>query len=85
MYSTAAFEFINDPLRDQERRMKGEPHPLPITVAFIREGLRKLRAVAAHSAQANQQAPPPALERTATHAPRAPRAPFGARWTCTAA
>ena len=28
LYSTAAFEFINNPLRDQERRMKGEPRPL---------------------------------------------------------
>jgi hypothetical protein len=56
LYSTAAYEFLNNPLRDQDRRMKGEPHPLPITVAFIREGLRKLRAVAAtRSEQANQQ------------------------------
>ena len=43
LYSTAAYEFINNPLRDQDRRMKGEPHPLPVTVAFIREGLKKLR------------------------------------------
>ena len=53
LYSTAAFEFINNPLRDQERRMRGEPHPLPITVAFIREGLKKLRAVGADSSAAN--------------------------------
>ena len=54
-YSTAAYEFINNPLRDQDRHRMGEPHPLPITVTFIREGLRKLRAVAAHSERANQQ------------------------------
>ena len=41
LYSTAAFEFINN--------------PLPITVAFIRDGLRKLRAKAAHSERANRQ------------------------------
>ena len=56
LYSTAAYEFINNPLPDQERRAKGEPHPLPITVAFIRSGLHKLKAVAAQSKQANQQA-----------------------------
>ena len=55
LYSTAAYEFINNPLRDQIRRRRGEPHPLPITVAFVREGLRKLRAVAAQSDQANAQ------------------------------
>jgi len=55
LYSTATYEFINNPLRDQERRMKGESHPLPITVAFISSGLQKLRAVAAQSQRATRQ------------------------------
>jgi hypothetical protein len=56
LYSTAAFEMLNNPLRDPERRTTGKAHPLPITIAFIKSALGKLRAVAASSAQANQQA-----------------------------
>ena len=38
-YTTAAFRTINNGLRDQQRYGAGRPHPLPVTVAFIREAL----------------------------------------------
>ena len=43
LYTTAAFQSINQPLRDlsDERR----PHPFPVTVNYIRDGISKLRAV----------------------------------------
>jgi hypothetical protein len=46
-YTTAAFRTINQPLRDQERFEKGDRHPLPLTVWYIKEGIGKLRAVEA--------------------------------------
>ena len=42
-----AFRSINNPLRDKARFERGEPHPLPVTVALIRDALGKLRAVEA--------------------------------------
>ena len=39
LYSTDAFRAINAPLRDQERFGRHEPHPLPLTVAWIRGAL----------------------------------------------
>ena len=47
LYTTQAFRSINNPLRDGERFERGEPHPLPVTVALIRDALVKLRAVEA--------------------------------------
>ena len=41
LYTTAAFKYINDPLRNNER------HPLPVTVAFIQDGIKKLRVAKA--------------------------------------
>lgn len=38
LYTTAAYSYINSPLR------KGEKHPLPCTVALIADGIKKLRA-----------------------------------------
>ena len=52
-YTTAAYRTINEPLRDQQRYTRGESHPLPITVALIREALGKLRVNAANSDRAN--------------------------------
>ena len=46
LYTTEAFRIINNPLRDQERYRKGKPHPLPATVVFLREGIKRLRACA---------------------------------------
>lgn len=66
LYTTAAFQAINKPMRDLRTRparageedMAGKgvpleppklarPHPLPITVAFIYEGLKRMRAASA--------------------------------------
>lgn len=40
LYTTAAFESINRPLRDRQRTA---PHPFPATVMYIREALQQLR------------------------------------------
>ena len=42
--TTAAYRALNDPLRDLERT---DPHPFPVTIAFLREAIGKLRAVGA--------------------------------------
>ena len=54
LYSTAAFRTINTPLRDQERFGRHEPHPLPLTVAWIRDALSKLRIIEAESSRKNE-------------------------------
>lgn len=54
LYSTAAYQSLNSPLRDTERFLNREPHPLPITVAFIGEAIRRLRVVDAQSENRNQ-------------------------------
>ena len=46
LYTTAAYSHINNPLR------AGERHPLPVTVAFIADGIKKLRAKRAEGAGA---------------------------------
>ena len=38
-----AYKKINNPLRDQGRFERGEPHPLPATVTFLRDAIVKLR------------------------------------------
>ena len=40
-YTTAGFRTVNNGLRDQTRFGAGQPHPLPVTVAFIKEALRR--------------------------------------------
>ena len=56
LYTTSAFHSINEPLRQRLKDAQGElvnppqlaaPYPLPVTLALIHEGLRRLRAVAA--------------------------------------
>ena len=44
LYTSAAFQSLNTPLRDKERTT---PHKFPVTMYCIWEGLRLLRAVAA--------------------------------------
>lgn len=53
IYSTAAYKMINAPLRDTERRARGEAHPLPLVVHLIKEAVSKLRAVHALQEDAN--------------------------------
>ena len=56
LYTTSAFCSLNGPMRNLKRDQSGdpvqpprlaEPHPLPVTMAFMYEGLKRLRAVAA--------------------------------------
>ena len=54
LYTTAAYQSINAPLRDLARRQRDEPHPLPVTVMLISKGVSKLRTVGAESDEANQ-------------------------------
>ena len=61
LYSTAAYKSINGPLRDTTRTT---PHPLAVTVKFVDEGVRRLRAVGAIETDADADAdadgaPPP--------------------------
>lgn len=44
VYTTWAFRGLNNPLRDTNR---GRPHPFPVTIAFLRDAISKLRAVGA--------------------------------------
>ncbi len=55
LYTTSAFQQINDPLRDQERIKNQRPHPLPVTVMMIVSGIKKLRSIDANKASATQQ------------------------------
>ena len=43
-YTTAIYKVLNNPLRNLDRT---EPHPFPVTIAFLREAIGKLRAVGA--------------------------------------
>jgi hypothetical protein len=81
LYTTRAYLLINIPLRDLGRHERGEPHPLPVTVAFLTEAIRRLRAVGAKQANAslpvvlyrglaNRTAPPAFFKEGGTeHAP----------------
>ena len=42
IYSTAAFRSINNPLRDMDRHLAGMPHPLPVTVSFLQDAVKKV-------------------------------------------
>ena len=43
--TTVAYKYLNSPLRDQGAYYhRGKPHPLPRTIAYIDQGIRKLRA-----------------------------------------
>lgn len=48
LYTTSLFKYINNPLREQAEYFdKNIPHPLPQTVAYINEAVKKLRATSA--------------------------------------
>ena len=53
LYSTAAYQSINNPLRDKERFERHEPHRLPVTVAFLADAVKLLRAVDAEAETRN--------------------------------
>ena len=54
LYTTAVFKSLNDPLRDVSRT---EPHPFPLTINFLTEGIRRLRAVGAVASEADEGSP----------------------------
>ena len=43
-YTTAGFASLNNPLRDMERT---EPHPFPVTMLKLSDGIKKLRTIEA--------------------------------------
>ena len=52
LYSTAAYRSLNEPLRDVERFRRRTAHRLPVTVAFLDQAIRQLRANEAPGATA---------------------------------
>ena len=45
LYTTAAFRSLNDPMRSMDP--DGAPHPFPVTMKFITDAIKQLRAVGA--------------------------------------
>jgi hypothetical protein len=56
LYTTLAYKYINNPLRDMKRKNEGKQHPLPACVLFIEEGIKKLRNVIAKNEAATKDA-----------------------------
>ncbi|KAL3921489.1 MAG: hypothetical protein SGPRY_004887 [Prymnesium sp.] len=56
LYTTHAFKYMNGPLRSTEYGQGKRPHPLPITMTFISEGIKKLRAAYVASENATKVA-----------------------------
>ena len=52
LYTTEAYKAINNPLRDQERNARKEPHPLPVTTTLICNAIKKLRRIGARGSDA---------------------------------
>lgn len=51
LYTTAAYKSLNNPLRDMARTA---PHPFPVTILKLSDGIKKLRAVSAGLAGAHE-------------------------------
>jgi hypothetical protein len=51
LYTTLAYSFLNDPLRDDDRYNQSRPCPLPVTTYFATSGIRKLRALQVDSGE----------------------------------
>ena len=45
LYTTMAYKFMNNPLRDQDRHLQGIPCPLAVTTWWAVSGIKKLRAL----------------------------------------
>ena len=45
LYTTSAFKFINNPLRDSGRHAENQPCPLPVTTYWADQAIKMLRAV----------------------------------------
>ena len=53
LYTTAAYKVLNGPFRDTQHT---QPHEFPVTIAFLREAIGKLRAVGAQEDAARERA-----------------------------
>lgn len=49
LYTTFAYKFMNNPLRDDARHAQGKSCPLPVATYFAVQGIKKLRALRAES------------------------------------
>ena len=56
LYTTKAYLSINGPLRELASGARNEPHPLPVTVAYVAEAIKLLRTVEAGSIEKREQA-----------------------------
>jgi hypothetical protein len=45
LYTTHAYTFMNDPLRDEDRHQDEIPCPLPVATTFALDGIKKMRAL----------------------------------------
>lgn len=52
LYTTPCFRSLNDPLRDAERQ---SAHPFAATIAFLNEGIRRLRSIGAVGEDAQKE------------------------------
>lgn len=52
LYTSAAYKSINAPLRDLNR---SKPHPFPVLVSLIADGLKRLRSVGGDKSSSRQQ------------------------------
>lgn len=55
LYTSAAFDSLNKPLRDLASGACIDPHPFPVTMAFLTEAIKKLRAVTAKEESRSSQ------------------------------
>ena len=55
LYSTSAYKFMNDPLRDDARYEAQKPCPLAVASYWAQSGIKKLRSIVFHS---NVKPPP---------------------------
>ena len=53
LYSTHLFKYLNGPLRLEAFGFNKLPHPLPMTMTFLNEGIKKLRIV--HAIQKQEE------------------------------
>ena len=57
LYTTLAYMFMNNPLRNEKRRINGDPCPLPVTTAYAEEGIKKLRKLNAPDKSITPESP----------------------------
>ena len=54
LYTTAVYQHMNEPLRDDNRYQKGKACPLPVLTHYAVQGIKKLRALHVDSYHDNQ-------------------------------